>query len=61
MMIEYIRVAEDNATNAAETVDTDLYLVSIAAFVLLGVSSSCAYLDDHVCGLWMCVGDCEEE
>lgn len=28
-----IRVAEDDATNAAETVDTDLYLVSIAAIV----------------------------
>jgi len=50
-----IRVAEDDATNAAETVDTDLYLVSIVAFVLSRVSSSCAYLDDHVCGLWMCV------
>jgi hypothetical protein len=28
-----IRVAEDDATNAAETVDTDLCLVSIAAIV----------------------------
>ena len=28
-----IRVAEDDATNAAETVDTDLYAVSIAAIV----------------------------
>ena len=29
-----IRVTEDDATNAAETVDTDLYRVSIAAIVL---------------------------
>jgi len=29
-----VRVAEDDATNAAETVDTDLFLVSIAAIVL---------------------------
>jgi hypothetical protein len=28
-----IRVAEDDATNAAETVDTDLFLVLIAAIV----------------------------
>lgn len=54
-----IRVAEDDATNAAETVDTDLYLVSIAAGVLSCVSSSCAYLDDHICGLWMCVRYCD--
>lgn len=55
-----IRVAEDDATNAAETVDTDLYLVSIAAVVLSRVSSSSTYLDDHICGLWMCVRYCDE-
>ena len=55
-----IRVAEDDATNAAETVDTDLYLVSIAALVVTRFSSSCAYLDDHICGLWMCVRYCDE-
>lgn len=56
-----IRVAEDDATNAAETVDTDLYRVSIAAVVLSCISSSFAYLDDHICGLWMCVRYCDEE
>ena len=32
-----IRVAEDDATNAAETVDTDLYRVSIAVYCVVPV------------------------
>jgi len=39
------RVAEDNATNAAETVDTDLSRTSVAAGRWRGVAV--AYLDNH--------------